>query len=408
MKILALVNAHALAHVSRVLEVAKLLRQRDHEILFAGHGQYLGIAATGGFETKELPFVPIDQVVEAIRSQKLGNLFKKKQLAEYVHAELELYAQINPDLLLIDNRLTATTSAELAGIRTASILNVHMSLHKTIPFYSIRNLFNLGPNPLVRLVDSLENRIESLFYDRVVMKDMNRLRLEYGLPKKHGYRLEEGDLTMFPDIPEFSPVRSLPKGAHYIGPLTWRNDLPAPACMTRLDPQKKIVYFTIGSAGIDNLIEQMGIFSKQPVQIVIATGELTRSIDAKLPDNVFLEKYVNADTLLPHCDLVVCHGGNGTIYQALSHGLPIVGMATHEEQHYGLKRVIQLKLGVGFSRNEIRKHGLKLALHAVEKVLDDNTYKQAAERFQRLLSAWNGPEGAADLIERFALSKRNA
>ena len=41
MKILAIANAHALAHVTRLLEIAKVLRARGHEVAFAGHGKYL-------------------------------------------------------------------------------------------------------------------------------------------------------------------------------------------------------------------------------------------------------------------------------------------------------------------------------------------------------------------------------
>ena len=47
-KVLALMNAHALAHVSRLLEIAKVLRGRDNVVMFGGHGKYLGIAAKEG------------------------------------------------------------------------------------------------------------------------------------------------------------------------------------------------------------------------------------------------------------------------------------------------------------------------------------------------------------------------
>jgi UDP:flavonoid glycosyltransferase YjiC (YdhE family) len=60
------------------------------------------------------------------------------------------------------------------------------------------------------------------------------------------------------------------------------------------------------------------------------------------------------------CDLVACHGGNGTIYQSLSDGLHIVGLATHEEQHYGLKRVNQLELGIGFKADLLERKGFGL------------------------------------------------
>jgi UDP:flavonoid glycosyltransferase YjiC (YdhE family) len=398
-KILALVNAHALAHVSRPLEIAKVLRDRGHSVAFAGLGKYLEAAGHENFPTIELPFVSIEQILDAVRSQKLHKLYIKNQLASYIEAELTLYQDYRPDLLMIDNRLTACTSAELASIRTVSILNVHMSLHKAIPFYSIRNVVGANPSMLIGVIDQIEKKFESFFYDALVMRGINRLRKEHGLQRRYSYALEEGDVTLFPDIPEFSPVSSVPSNAHYVGPLTWHNDLPMPKVVEKLDRSKKCIYFTIGSAGLDEWIEQMHIFQDHDFQVVIASGDSSHSTHTELPENVFLEAFVNADKLLPHCDLVVCHGGNGKIYQALGHGLPIVGVATHEEQNYGLKRVKQLGLGRGFHVRELKKRGLPLLMDTIYTVLGDDTFRHNARQFQDILSQWHGAEKAAEYIE---------
>jgi UDP:flavonoid glycosyltransferase YjiC (YdhE family) len=84
MKILAIANAHALAHVSRLLEIAKVLRARGHEVAFAGHGKYLPTAGWDGFATHELPFISVGRVVEAVRSQKLWILYRETELEAFV------------------------------------------------------------------------------------------------------------------------------------------------------------------------------------------------------------------------------------------------------------------------------------------------------------------------------------
>ncbi len=48
-------------------------------------------------------------------------------------------------------------------------------------------------------------------------------------------------------------------------------------------------------------------------------------------------------------DLVVCHGGNGTIYQALSHGRPVIGIPTIPDQAYNMRMVERLKLGTSIT-----------------------------------------------------------
>ncbi|MBK9470592.1 MAG: hypothetical protein IPO20_22585 [Gammaproteobacteria bacterium] len=112
MRFVAIGNAHALAHVSRLLEVARELRARGHEVLFAGLGKYLGVAEADGFAVRELPYISVEQVVRAVRSQRLWELYPRRQLDEYVAAELALFREYRPDLVLIDNRPTARTSAE--------------------------------------------------------------------------------------------------------------------------------------------------------------------------------------------------------------------------------------------------------------------------------------------------------
>lgn len=404
MNILTLINAHALAHVSRALEIAKVLRLHGHEIVFAGDGQYLDIATLDGFKKIDLPFVPVEQIRKAIRTQRLQDLFKLTQLSGYIEAELELYKTLNPDLLLIDNRLTAATSGEIAGIRQANIINVHISSYRGIPFYSLRNMLKSMPEWFLNGADKLEIKAEALLYDKMVVADMNKLRRHFNLPKKYGFSAEEGELILFPDIPQFSPVSRLSENTHFIGPLTWHNQLPAPSCLEKLDPSKKTIYFTIGSEGFDELLDEMDMFAGFDVQVIFAMGKKIKGSDISLPNNVFLEEFVNTDILFPHCDLVVCHGGNGTIYQALSFGLPIVGIATHEEQLFGLNRVNQLELGRGFSSKQIKSKGLSFFVKIILDVLNDSRYRENAQAVQDILRGYSSAETGAALIEKF-LSK---
>lgn len=233
MKIAAIANANALAHISRLLEVAKVMRSRGHEVLFAGHGEYLKVAEDTGFATRELPYISRQQLVDSVRSSKtLRNLYQYEQLKVFVAAELELYEEFQPDLVMLDNRPTARTSAEKAGLKTVAVLNVQMSNFREMPFFSLSARFK--PNWaqwLASPIDRVENAIECFFYDRIVMADLNRLRRDLGLPRLYSYQHEEGDLSFLADIPEFNPVRRLPPHARYIGPLTWHNNLPPPACL---------------------------------------------------------------------------------------------------------------------------------------------------------------------------------
>lgn len=395
MKILAIANAHALAHVSRLLEVAKVLRQRGHELAFAGNGKYLPTAGWDGFATHELPYITVERVVEAVRSQKLWTLYREAELETFIDAELALYRQFQPDLVLLDNRPSARTSADIAGIPTAAVLNVHMSNYRRIPFVSYRQL--TGNLPGTALADRLENAIERQVYDHLVMGGLNAIRKKRGLARRYAYEHEEGDLSLLADVPEFNPVDKLPAHARFVGPLTWHNTLPPPACLKQLDPAKPVAYFTLGSEGLDELVGHLGLLAQQAIQIVVATGA-ARLDSISAPEGVFLEQYINADALLPHCDVVCCHGGNGTLYQALRFGLPCVVVATHAEQHYGGKRIEELGLGLSLTLKQLRRAGMGTLLQAVQRVLATPAYRNSAQAFSHKLENDDSAERAADAI----------
>jgi UDP:flavonoid glycosyltransferase YjiC (YdhE family) len=397
MKILAIANAHALAHVSRLLEIAKVLRTRGHELAFAGFGKYLPTAGMDGFAIHELPYISVERVVAAVRSQKLWTLYREAELETFIDAELALYRSYQPDLVLLDNRPSARTSADHAGIPTAAVLNVHMSNYRRIPFFSYRQLTNGFPG--TALADRLENAIERQVYDRLVMSGLNALRKKRGLKQRYAYEHEEGDLSLLADIPEFNPVDNLPAHARYVGPLTWHNTLPAPVCLDKLDPAKPIAYFALGSEGLDELVAHLGLLAQQGIQIVVATGAANLS-SVSPPEGVFLEQYVNTDALLPHCDLVCCHGGNGTLYQALSFGLPCVVVATHAEQHYGGKRIQELGLGLSLTLKQLRHLGINKLIQAVQQVLATPAYRDSALQFSQNLQNMDSAARSADAIEQ--------
>jgi len=398
MRILAVANAHALAHVSRLLEIAKVLRSRGHDVSFAGHGKYLSIAAQDDFRTHDLPYISVQRVVDAVRSQRLWTLYRKPELEQFIAAELALYDEVKPDLVLLDNRPSARTSADIAGIRTAAVLNVHMSNYRRIPFVSYRQLAPKLPG--MDAADRIENTVERAVYDRVVMSGLNAIRAARGLPARYAYEHEEGDVSCLADLPEFNPVVPLPRHVRFVGPLTWRNAIAAPRCLERLDSSKPTAYMSLGSEGLEELVPHLGALTEQGIQVVIATGAVDGAHERALPGGVFVERYVNTALLMPHCDVVCCHGGNGTLYQAMSHGLPCIVVATHAEQHYGGKRIRELGLGLSLRLKHVRKQGIGTVVAAVRHVLASPGFRKRSQAFAELFGGWaNSATRAADTME---------
>jgi UDP:flavonoid glycosyltransferase YjiC (YdhE family) len=162
----------------------------------------------------------------------------------------------------------------------------------------------------------------------------------------------------------------------------------------------------MGSTGLTELARDLDCLVGDDLQFIVAAGG-EGAVDRRgLPKHVHVERFVNADLVLPHCDLMVCHGGNGTVYQALSHGVPLVGAPAHAEQAYSLKRAREHGVGVALSPRRVRRTGLADVPKAIRRVLGDERFRQRAQAFAAILANYDGRTLAADHIERFARERR--
>lgn len=96
--------------------------------------------------------------------------------------------------------------------------------------------------------------------------------------------------------------------------------------------------------------------------------------------------------LMPHLDLVVCHGGQNTVTEALLHGVPLVLTPVQHDQPMVASRVASLGAGLIAPTTGVRA--------AAEQVLADPSFAAAARRIGATLGP--GSTVAAELIEELA------
>ncbi|MCA9496937.1 MAG: hypothetical protein KC589_08375 [Nanoarchaeota archaeon] len=398
MKVLCLVNGHAVAHVSRTLEIAKELKKRGHNIIFGGGGEYLKIIKNEKFTLYELAFTTQEE-------NKIGMVEGKyelfyKGIEKWIYEDINLIKKINPDILIVDNRLSSFSAAEILKIPIINIANIHITDYKKIPFNNVGNLIN-NNNFVLKLINNFELMCESFLFNKIVTKELNKTRLKMGLKEKSGFSNEMGDIILFPDIPEFNPSKKLPSNCYYIGPLIWHNKLKKPSFMPKLDKNKKIIYLTMGSEGLESILDVIKDLDQNKFQLIITTSS-DKLIETKLPKWIFIEKYINTDYILPYCDLVITHGGNGTIYQALASGVPILGLANHNEQFYNINRAIDCKVGLGIKLKSIKNNNFEVVVKMIDEILFENDiYKKNALIFKDIISKYDGKKKAADIIEEY-------
>jgi MGT family glycosyltransferase len=360
------------------LEVSKALREMGYRALFAGDGEPLSLARKSGFEVRTLPDMDLEWALAHI-GEKPEVLHPTSRIERWVEQELALLREVQPDAVLDDGRLTAGISAELFGLPRISIVNAYFTP------YAASGLLNgrlPGPPSIVR---------------RGTERPYNRVRASYGLSSiASPTDLLVGDLNLMCDVPEYAPVRGAPPNYRYVGPLTWNTDVEQPDWLERLDPDRPTVYFTMGSTGPTEAFQlALRAFDDAAYQVLMTVG-VRADLEGLLPapSHCHVSRYAPGDELACRADVVVCHAGNGTTYQALQAGKPIVAWPFVADQQWNARR--QAELGVGLTLPEPTPQALR---RAVREVLDDPRYRAAAQSLQRMVTSYDGPRTAAHVID---------
>jgi MGT family glycosyltransferase len=227
----------------------------------------------------------------------------------------------------------------------------------------------------------------------------NQVRAQYGLPAVASVLdLLAGDLNLMCDVPEYAPVHDAPAHYRYVGPIIWDGTPEPPAWLSSLAPARPTIYFTMGSTGpVEAFQAALEAFAGTAYQVLMTTGGVTRPEDlGPLPVNFHVAGFAPGDELMRWADVVICHAGNGTSYQALRAGLPIITWPFIQDQRWNARR--QAELGIGLTLAALTQAALRAA---VEEVQSNPSYRANAQRFQQIMTGYDGPRTAAALIHQF-------
>lgn len=401
MTILCIPYTHTLSHLSRPLVVAKELRDRGQEVLFAGESSNTAFIQQEGFNVLPIHEPDPEELFGNIRKGKL-RFISDEEIERMIEADVALYRKVQPDLVLTDGRFTAPISTHIAVLPHAAIVNVSSTEYRALPYIPF---FNWIPEWLIKrdkrlrkILDLFNLRLEMFVFDNV-MNIFKRLSKRYGLKKSVTATncLTGKDITLLADIPEYFPARNLPESYHYIGPITWQSNMTPPDWWP---PQieDKLIYVTMGTTGLDDFFQlAYDLFEGSRFTCVMTTGRQSKPMST-IPGHIYIEEYLDGDLVMEACDAVVCHGGNGTIYQALLHGKPIIGIPTIPDQVYNMRRVEALGLGKSLTWKEFHANP-RILFNAINAVLANHSFAEKAQQMQHILKTYRAEKTAADIIE---------
>ncbi|MBS2936793.1 glycosyltransferase family 1 protein [Nocardioides sp. J2M5] len=309
-----------LGHLTPLLPVARAARAAGHDVAFAGSGGLVerieehGFAAYATSEPRHHAGVDQErtalEVMDAHATEvEFAANFGDRGARRMAGAMPGVLRDFRPDLVLRDETdLGTTIAAEVVGVPVAT----HLVLASGM-----------------------------LLRPELVAPVLDVVRAEHGLaPDPHLTRLSSG-LVLSAAPPSF---RS-PSAPLALDPLHYRADRP-PARVPHGRPGVYVTLGTIFNAGSGDLFERLldGLADLDvDVVATVGRGVDPAALGPRAP-HVRVERFVPQAEVLPTVDLVVSHGGSGSLLAALAHGLPSLLVPLGADQPHNAARALELGL----------------------------------------------------------------
>jgi UDP:flavonoid glycosyltransferase YjiC (YdhE family) len=100
----------------------------------------------------------------------------------------------------------------------------------------------------------------------------------------------------------------------------------------------------------------------EPVRVIATWNGREPDPPIPVPDNAVLVPWLSYAQTMPLCDLVVCHGGHGTLVRALTTGSPVVICPAGGDMAENAARVAWAGLGVRLAPRFCTPWGVRLAV----------------------------------------------
>jgi len=329
------------AHYFRCLEFCKKLSDQ-FEISFAYSSKYDKFIRRSGFETFKASNFDSEEITAAASNFDFSWL-NLRTIESVLESQIEAIEEHKPSLVLGDAAFTLKMAAERTDVPFVSLLNGYMTKYcritrKVSPSHPGYAYSKTMPK---RVFERLTRVIEHAMLEKV-HAPFRKTRKKLGLTKLH-YLLEEleGDYNLICDLPSFFPQKKLPENYEFVGPLFYKGDEEEKEVSDFLGDNPVRILVSLGSTGnwkkLNLLLDP--VFSD--TQIVI-TGNACCNLQAS---NIMSTSFLNHTKIMDKVDIVICHGGNGTVYQALAHGIPLILFSGNFEQEWNIQRIIEMQLG---------------------------------------------------------------
>jgi UDP:flavonoid glycosyltransferase YjiC (YdhE family) len=351
--------------------------------------------------------------------------FGSEEIAKgFIEGQLAAFRELKPDIVFHGMWAPASIAARLLGIRTINFLPVPLhpgafahGLVRDLP--DMMPLFTRLPRPIRQKMAWWASGL-MIKAPIFTQKRLGAAAGACGWPKKGPISLFDmnmADLNLVNDHPVFHQeyLHLIPKNIVLTGPLYARSDSKLDDDITRhltKGPGPSILV-TMGSSGTEEfLFEAIKALKLNPEDnwnaVILASKsicsvEKANAIAGGDPRLLVTDRFIPAPAANALADIIVTHGGQGTVQCALAAGKPIVGVALQVEQQTNLDNAMNAGAGIRIQKQSWKAKNIR---STVLMVLKDPTYAAKARVLGETLNSMDGAKTAAEVMWRFILEEQ--
>jgi len=327
---------------------------------------------------------------------------------------LPLVQQVQPHVVVNDIlTLAPALAAELDGRARATLIpHVHPHGARDFPIYSLGA--RMPRTAAGRAFWSRAHKVVDKGLERGRV-ELNQTRAQLGLPPLdyvHGGISRQ--LALVATFPQLEYPRSAAPNAgmspgqqdsgwaantHVVGPLMWEPVTADVQLPPGSDPLVLIAPSTAQDSQHTMLRAALRGLADAPVRVLATYNRRLPPRPLPVPDNARIVDWVSYSRTMPHCDVVVCHAGHGTLVRALSCGCAVVACPAVGDMNENAARLDWAGAGVRVPRRFVTPRVLRLA---VERALGEASIRARAQELAEWARGHGAGETAAQLVEELA------
>ncbi|TFC91528.1 glycosyltransferase [Cryobacterium sp. TMT3-29-2] len=319
---------------------------------------------------------------------------------EVARAVQLIVAEVRPDHVIVDHlAFSARLALVSAGIRHADVVLGHPSaLPVGGEVYGFPPEWPLAFAPDIADLDALRTTCESVRDAFTTQWNEALLVLDPAASPSPDAFMESGDILLlnYPgELHDAARGELLPAHA-FLGSAVREEAADEEVDVwLAMDSDLPVVYVSFGSflsVRGDVLARVAEALASLDVRVAVATGATDPAELGPIPDSWLVRAFLPQVTVLAHSALAVSHGGNNSVTEAMTSGVPLLLLPFSTDQFAGAAAVERCGFGLSLAPNTATAEELRAAMAALLAL--DGDARRSLDRLSSSLQDGAGPKRA--------------